>query len=225
MQLVMALLGERALRTTSTSRDVHTKERSSRLNTHSLCRFPSPHRHRHDAWRELPAERKKKTHFFHQLLKAMPGEGGGQTFGILKTMVSGKMHGAPTVRGRWANSRVTSANTNNCSGSLLLSALEVWVEFFNALQPISLPLIFPPQYDSSSSKTPVSLSFQFSQSFEITTAHKHKWNHKRHNECKFSVVIPGPDRFKSTKQNFQCLRSAPPGSRLVRRPGYNLTFA
>lgn len=208
MQLVMALLGERALRTTSTRRDVHAQERSSRLNTHSLCRSPSPHRHRHDAWRVLPAERKKKnltfsTNYWKQC------RGRGEANGILKTMVSGKMHGAPTVRGRLANFRVTSANTNNCSGSLLLSALEVWVEFFNALQPISLPLIFPPQYDSSSSKTPVSLSFQFSQSFEITTAHKHKWNHKRHNECKFSVVIPGPDRFMSTKQNFRCLRSAP----------------
>lgn len=153
--------------------------------------------------------RKKKNSLFPPIIESNAGGGGRQNFGILKTMVSGKMHGAPTVGGRWANFRVTPANTNNCSGSLLLSALEVWVEFLNALQPISLPLIFPPQYDSSSSKTPVSLSFQFSQSFEITTAHKHKWNHKRHNEYKFSVVIPGPDRFKSTKQNFRCLRAAP----------------
>lgn len=171
MQLVVALLGERALRTPSTCRDVHTQERSSRLNTHSLCRSPSPHRHRHDAWRVLPAERKKKkTSLFPPIIESNAGGGGRQTFGILKTMVSGKMHGAPTVRGRWANFRVTSANTNNCSGSLLLSALEVWVGFFNALQPISLPLIFPPQYDSSSSKTPVSLSFQFRQEF---------WNYNR----------------------------------------------
>lgn len=108
---------------------------------HSFCRSPSPHRHRHDAWLALPAE-KKPPHFFHQLLKAMQ-RGRRQNFRILKTMVSGKMHQAPSVRGRWANFRVTSANTNNCSGSLLLSALEVWVEFFNALQPTSLPLIFP----------------------------------------------------------------------------------
>lgn len=155
-----------------------------------------------------PGRKKKSLTFSTNYWKQCRGRG-RQTFGILKTMVSGKICGAPTVWGRWANFRVTSANTNNCSGSLLLSALEVWVEFFNALQPISLPLIFPPLYDSSSSKTPVSLSFQFSQCFEITTAHKHKWNHKRHNERKFSVVIPGPHRFKSTKQDFQCLRSAP----------------
>lgn len=72
------------------------------------------------------SQQKKNPHFFHQLLKVMQRRRRRrQNFRILKTMVSGKTHRAASVRGRWANFRVTSANTNNCSGSLLLSALEV----------------------------------------------------------------------------------------------------
>lgn len=89
------------------------------------------------------SQQKKKTLTFSTNYWKQCRGGRRQNFKILKTMVSGKMYWAPSVRERWANFRVTSANTNNCSGSLSLSALEVWLESFNALQPISLPLIFP----------------------------------------------------------------------------------
>lgn len=105
--------------------------------------------HPTDTETTLPAgktnQKKKKTHFFHQLLKAMQRRRRRHNFRILKTMVSGRRHGAASVRGRWANFRVTSANTNNCSGSLSLSALEVGAERFKAPRPISLPPYFPPR--------------------------------------------------------------------------------
>lgn len=93
---------------------------------HSFCCSPSPHLCRptlDESSQQKKKKKKRKTHFFHQLLKVMRRR--RQNFRILKTMVSGKTHGAASVRGRWANFRVTSANTNNCSGSLSLSALEV----------------------------------------------------------------------------------------------------
>lgn len=80
-----------------------------------------------------------------------------QAFIILYTLAFGEAHWATSVRKRWANFRATHANTNNCSGELSLSALEVWVRFFDAPQPISLSP-YPPPYDLSLSKIPVSLS-------------------------------------------------------------------
>lgn len=158
---------------------------------------------------ECSQQKEKKNSLFPPIIESNAGGGGRQNFGILKTMVSGKMHGAPTVRGRWANFRVTPANKNNCSGSLLLSALEVWVEFLNALQPISLSLIFPLSMIRLLPRPP---SVFHSNSVRVSKLQPHTNINeitKGTMNAKFSVVIPGPDRFKSTKQNFWCLRSAP----------------
>lgn len=133
------LLRESALRTTSSCREVHPQERSSRLNTHSFSCSPSPHRQE----TMLDKHSHQKNSLFPPIIESNVEWGRRQNVIILYTLAFGEAHWAISVRGRWANFRATCANTNNCSGSPSLSALEVCVESFKAPQPISLSPVFP----------------------------------------------------------------------------------
>lgn len=112
---------------------------NSRLNTHSFSCSPSPHRQE----TMLDKRSQQKNSLFPPIIESNGEWGRRQNFIILYTLAFGEAHWATSVRGRWANFRETCANTNNCSGLLSLSALEVWVKPFNAPQPISFPY-FPP---------------------------------------------------------------------------------
>lgn len=95
---------------------------------------------REDAWQALPPG--KLTFSTNYWKQCRVGEE-TKLHNIIHILAFGEAHWAISVRGRWANFRATCANTNNCSGSPSLSALEVCIESFNAPQPISLFPVFP----------------------------------------------------------------------------------
>lgn len=120
------LVGESTQRFASSHGEVHSQERSPRLNTvHSAARH-----HLETSGRCLTSS-PNRTHFFHQLCQRKAGGGGKTSKYYTCCLLASAL--SKFCQRRMGNFRVLRANTNNCSGEASLSALEVWVKCFNAL--------------------------------------------------------------------------------------------